>query len=246
MPWQKLVQEYGLLRPDWLALYRQPIVPLLPGGYETPTYEILCRLRDADGHDNLPGPLIAAAEQSGFIGMLDRAVLARSFEAIAVSVSETKHSRFHLNISGRTIQEEHFFWWLSDLAERTGVNPHQIVLELTESVSIQNFDKVYQVCSDWIGIGGQIGLDDFGAGCLTIRHMLGLPVQVIKLDKAIIALYRHDRRYRFYIRTLVLLAKQNGQVVVAEGATQDIWGSLATIGVDAVQSFAAGPPAPWK
>lgn len=241
-----MLRDYSLLRPDWLALFCQPIVPLLAGGYEAPTYEVLCRIRDAAGVFHTPERLFAEAERDGFVGALDRIVLERVFGAIAANPTQTRGHRFHVNISGRTIQEgDDFYIWLKDLAVRTGVSPHQIVLELTESVSIQEFDVVYQTCSHWIGLGGQISLDDFGAGCLTIRHMLGLPVQIIKLDRSLVELYSHDVRYRFFIHTLVILAKRSGQNVVAEGATKDIWSSLAAIGVDSVQSFAAGPPVLW-
>jgi EAL domain-containing protein (putative c-di-GMP-specific phosphodiesterase class I)/DNA-binding NarL/FixJ family response regulator len=121
----------------------------------------------------------------------------------------------------------------------------RVVLEITEHAPVADYDALRRALVAFCGAGGRLAVDDAGAGFASLRHVLRLAPDIIKIDSGVIGEIRSDRAARALTAALLSFANEMGQLVIAEGVEDDDTATvLRTLGVPYGQGFHFGEPAP--
>jgi EAL domain-containing protein (putative c-di-GMP-specific phosphodiesterase class I) len=119
----------------------------------------------------------------------------------------------------------------------------RLILEITEHTAIASYETLRQVIEPLRLHGLQLAVDDAGAGFASLRHILELRPDIIKVDRSLVAGLDTDAARRTIVTTFVLLALDLGASVIAEGVEREPeLHALADLGVDAVQGFLLASP----
>jgi EAL domain-containing protein (putative c-di-GMP-specific phosphodiesterase class I) len=230
--WESRQRLHGMfLSPSHIRIVFQPIVELeneLPVGLEA-----LGRM--ATGELSVPGWLQGA--QAAGIGeeleiLLVRVALARLPELPAELF-------LSVNLSPEVLVSSAFS---ACLAEH---DMSRVVLELTEHTPFPEARSLARQMANVRERGGRIALDDVGSGYTSIRHVLALNPEFIKLDQTLVELAEHEARHRAMVRALAAFGAETGSEVVAEGVeTPQQLEMLRELGVTLGQGFLWARPGP--
>lgn len=142
-----------------------------------------------------------------------------------------------LNASPATIAEGN----LGDIVARA--KGRQIVLEITEHAHIDDYASFAEALAPLRAQGVRLAIDDAGAGYSSLRHILQLTPDLIKLDRALIAGIGIDPSRRAMVAALLAFARETSADIVAEGVeTASELAMLRTLGIDLVQGYYMGRP----
>ena len=132
---------------------------------------------------------------------------------------------------------------LTDCLFATRLPMDRLVLEITEHVSVPDYDELAARADELRGLGLRLAVDDAGAGFASFRHILRLCPEYIKLDRTLIENISEDPARRALAAAVVLFAFEMGSAVVAEGVeTLAELRTAQTLGIDAAQGFLLGRP----
>jgi diguanylate cyclase (GGDEF)-like protein len=205
-----LRQAKGGIPPGFTLAY-QPIVDLADG---TPVaIEALARWTASNGTEIQPDAFVPAAEAAGLGATLDAMVLdlaCREICAAGVGLA------LHVNIGAARLGSLDFEQQVRRILARHGMQPSQLVLEITESVPVVDLADAAAQIARFNATGISIALDDFGAGYNSLTYLHALPVKVIKLDRGLAVGAEPDRIETLY-RSVVRLCDALGVEVIAEG-----------------------------
>ena len=123
------------------------------------------------------------------------------------------------------------------------VEPHEVEIEITESVLIEDFDKVISKLRMLKEIGVRVSLDDFGTGYSSLSYLKKLPIDTLKIDKSFIDTVLTDGATRIITESIINMVKALGVESIAEGVEQEEqYNYLKSIGCDMIQGFLLGKP----
>jgi PAS domain S-box-containing protein len=133
---------------------------------------------------------------------------------------------------------------LTDALQAGGIDLHRIVVEVTEHASVTDYTKLARARQRLRDLGVRLAIDDAGAGYASLRHIVTLAPDIIKIDRALIADLDSDRARRALVMAIVMYAMEIGTtVVVGEGVeTPEELDALKSLGADAAQGFLLGRP----
>lgn len=235
------------LEDDRFVLYVQPIVPTSKREPTMRHYEVLVRMLDKDGKLISPGEFIPVAEHYGIIDELDRWTFERTISYLQQQLSrqEAYRQRFSVNISGGTIGDEDFREYVLRRFQETGVDPHHIQFEITETAAVRNFDRAMDFIRALKAQGCYFSLDDFGSGLSSFAYLKQLPVDFLKIDGSFIHNMEFNDVDYSMISTINHLGHIMGIQTVAECVeNENQLAMLREIGVDYVQGYAVAQPKP--
>jgi EAL domain-containing protein (putative c-di-GMP-specific phosphodiesterase class I)/AmiR/NasT family two-component response regulator len=130
-------------------------------------------------------------------------------------------------------------------AALTAAPLERLVIELTEHAPVEDYEDLARALSPLRAGGLRVAVDDAGAGFASLRHVLRLGPDMIKVDRSLIAEIERDRAARALTSALVSFAGEMGQTVIAEGIeTESALAALAELGVHYGQGYAIARPAP--
>ena len=228
-----------------LFLEMQPIMSLAaPHG--SLNFEVLLRMRDADGSVIQGGRVIAAAESCGRIGMIDRWVLATTLAWLDANHEHLGGTQFVcMNLSGASLNDERFVQdAFAMLAGRRRV-ASRLCMEITESVALHDLANTRRFIDQVRTCGVKIALDDFGAGYTSFSYLKELPADVVKIDGGFIVDMNAHPANVSIVGAIVKLAASLGMRTIAEWAEdQATVQTLAELGVDYVQGYAVARSQP--
>lgn len=192
----------------------------------------------------LPGRLLSAARDAGLVSAFDRFVHEQALSGFVLP-APSKVGLF-LNVTPRTMEDPSFdLAHLHELALGCGIDPSRITLELIESETIRDMDRMQDVLTFARGLGFGLALDDLGAGFSNLNLLHRLRPDVVKLDMDLIRNIESDG-YKAVLAQKVLEATHRlGVRTVAEGVESRAelsW--LNAHGVDLVQGFLIARPSP--
>jgi diguanylate cyclase (GGDEF)-like protein/PAS domain S-box-containing protein len=194
-----------------------------------------------------PGDFIAAAEASGQIVELGRAVVDAALAAQRAWLKTTgRVVPVSLNISPRQLFADRFADDLHDRTRSLGVDPATVTLEITENTLIRDLEKAVALLGVLRRRGYRIALDDFGSGYSSLGYLRALPVDILKLDRSLVRAVDTDSRDQAIVRSVVTLAEALGLSTVAEGVESEAQVAvLAGLGCRYAQGYvcAAAMPA---
>ena len=133
------------------------------------------------------------------------------------------------------------------LAALRGLRPERIVLEITEQILIADYEAIRAALAPLRALGVRIALDDLGAGYCSLRHILQLEPDMIKLDITLIRDIDADPVRQAMIGALVGFTERTGCSIIAEGVeTEAELECLLTLNVGFAQGYHLGRPAPLE
>jgi diguanylate cyclase (GGDEF)-like protein len=230
---------------EGMFLEMQPIMSL-KAPHDSLNFEVLLRMREADGRIVMAGPIIAAAEKSGRAGVIDRWVLTTTLAWIADNAASLPNTRFVcMNLSGASLNDERFVQDTLDILARHVHVASRLCIEITESVALHDLDNTRRFIDQVRNFGVKVALDDFGAGYTSFSYLKELPADVLKIDgNFIVNINAHPANVAI-VEAIVSLAVNLGMKTIAEWAEDTATvQTLAEIGVDYVQGYAVARSQP--
>lgn len=192
-----------------------------------------------------PNDFIPIAEESGLIVPLGRRVLELACLQL-VSWSERSHTAdltLSINVSAREFRQADFVSHVVETLEAYGANPERLVLELTESVLVDDLDVVIAKMAALREIGIGFSLDDFGTGYSSLSYLKRLPLNQLKIDKSFVRDVFVDANDGVIARTIVALGRSLSLDVIAEGVeTQEQRAFLIDAGCRSFQGYLFSRP----
>lgn len=144
-----------------------------------------------------------------------------------------------VNISPETILADRFATLLS------GLPLERVVLELTEHAQVADYEGLVRALEPLRLKGVQLAIDDAGAGYASLRHILRLNPDLIKLDLALVRNIDQDAAKRALAAALVVFGRETGAKIVAEGVeTAHELRTLSELGIKLTQGYLLGKPMP--
>ncbi len=225
------------LREDRFELWLQPIVPLRASG--PPCFEVLLRMRDVAGKLIMPDAFIGAAERLGCMPQIDQWVTRHAIAFLRTCTGV----RLQVNLSAKSLNESQLSVFIQEEVKIAGVNPAQLVFEVTETAMIVNLAQARQFLHQIRNLGFKTALDDFGSGFTSLSYLRELPVDIIKIDGAFIHNLDSDRVNQALVRSMNDVAHLLGKETIAEYVESSaIWQLLRDMGVDYAQGWHTGRP----
>lgn len=198
-----------------LALHFQPIVNLASGAVDG--VEALVRLEDGIEPPLGPAAFIPVAEMCGLIAPLGEWVSLEACRQQGRWRDAGVHLQVSVNVSALQFQRADFMPQIRKLIAVSGINPHWLVVELTETAVMENMAEAVQILSELKKIGIRIALDDFGTGYSGLSVLSNLPIDKLKIDQSFVRRIDTDHASRAVIDAVIALANSLELELVAEG-----------------------------
>jgi diguanylate cyclase (GGDEF)-like protein len=207
------------LQNEEFVLHYQPIVSL--ASYEVVGLEALVRWQRPDGQLVYPGDFIGVMEDTGLIVFLGRWVLreaCRTCRALQNEFPREEPMTMSVNVSARQFAQPGLVAQVRSIVTETGIDPHCLRLEITESMTIGDTGRVAATLSELKEFGVRVSIDDFGTGYSSLSYLHSLPLDVLKIDRSFVAAMDKSPGGLQVVQTIMSLARNLGMDVVAEGA----------------------------
>ncbi|HET8880098.1 MAG TPA: EAL domain-containing protein, partial [Arthrobacter sp.] len=225
-----------------ISVHYQPVVS--PGLGAVVQFEAFARW---ERHGKLvpPNQFLPVAEQSGLIREIGDEVMRRACAEIRPWLAGDAAYSVAVNVSGLQFQQRDFATDVLGIAASTGVNPRQLMLELTESVFFDADSDVVRQLHQLRAAGVRIAMDDFGTGYSTLGRLKELPLDMVKIDRSFVAMIKTGKEHLPFFRTMINAARDLGLKVTAEGIeTPEQAKYLMDLGCDSLQGYLFAKPAP--
>ena len=205
--------------------------------------EALLRMVGVDNELIRPDAFIDACERTGLIHAIDHLVLHKGIEQVAKLHAAGRDIRVSLNLSGRAFEDPELLSTLSELLERKGVNPAQLIFEITETAAVSDLIAARSLMDSIRKLGCSFSLDDFGSGFSSLRYLNQLPADYVKIDGSFIRNLCASREKRVLVKAITDVARGFGKKTVAEFVEgDDVLHLLRNFGVDFAQGYLVGRP----
>ncbi len=233
---------------ELLMLRCQEIRPVNLAAGRPSHYEILLGVYDEDKNLLPPVALIEAAEHFGRMSRIDKWVIHNTLRWMEdhSSIVETVDG-FSINLSGTSINEEHFLEFVLGELSATSVPRHKICFEITETAAITNLSDATDFIKVLRKTGCKFSLDDFGTGLSSYAYIQKLPVDYIKIDGVFIKNIVNNQKDQALVKSINELAHFMGMETIAEFVeNEEILSVLKLMGVDHAQGYGIRRPVPLE
>lgn len=203
---------------DFIVCY-QPIMDAKKGDLPAcKGAEALIRWKHATMGMVSPGEFIPLAEYLGLINPIGTYVLREACKACR-SWNELGHPDYKINVNLSVVQllQNNIVETIRQIVEEIGINPQNLILEVTESLAINDMARMKQVLSEIRKLGIGIALDDFGTGYSSLNHIKEIPLDIIKIDQTFVADIETNEYAKAFIKMISELAATLGLHICVEG-----------------------------
>ncbi len=226
-----------------IDVHYQPIAECATG--RIVAVEALARWSNGAAGDIPPDRFVPIAEQIGLVRDLDIGMLAKSAAQARAWLDAGMIEYFTVNLSSRHLQEDRVVADVLGALGRAGVAPHHLMLELTESLLIDDTPAVGAAIAALRSAGVRFALDDFGSGYSNLAYLRRLPLEKLKIDRSFVQDIETSDAARAIIEHVVGLAHRLGLGVVVEGVeSQAQLDFLRSVGTELAQGFFFYPASP--
>ena len=233
----------GIDRREFVT-YFQPVVDLAE--QEVRGFEALVRWQHPERGLLAPDQFIPFAEETGLITGIGQIVLLDATRTLV------EHNRRHhtqldvaVNVSPRQLDEPGFITKVTSTIESTGIDPENLIVEITESAVINNIDDTAKVLRQLKDLGIRIAMDDFGTGFSSLSYLSTLPVDIVKIDRSFVSTLTENPANAKIVAAICSLGQAMGLHVIAEGVeTRAQHHHLRELGCHSAQGYLYGRPRP--
>ena len=227
----------AVIAHEQVDLLFQPIIDAKTGRFAGAEALVRCAVaRDAEA-------LFTRANSAALGERLSRMIQRKALRSAAVWEGPLKDLAVSINLLPADISRHGYERWLLDEIEAAGIDPGRITLEITESALLSDRESVAKRLSTLREAGLRIAVDDFGTGYASLDYLTSLPLDMLKIDRGLIAGIVPRERDRIVVRRLIPLAHELGLKVVVEGVeSSEQLALLRQWGCDLYQGFFGSAP----
>lgn len=199
-------------------VYYQPIVSLTSG--KILGFEALLRWQHPERGLVCPADFIPLAEETGLIVEIGYWVLKEAchqMQAWLVRHRNNLLEKISVNLSLKQSSQPNLVQQIAQILHETKLDAHCLVLEITESVIMENSEQTIATLSQLRELGIGLSIDDFGTGYSSLGRLHNLPISVLKIDRSFISTINLNSRNTRIVEAIVTLAQRLGIEVTAEG-----------------------------
>ena len=231
------------LERQQFKLFYQPKAALDDG--RVVSLEALIRWKHPELGMISPFEFIPLLERSGRIVEVGEWVLYQSCRDIqALAALGYGHLKVSANVSVRQLRRGNFHETVARVIADTGIAPDRLVLEITESMMMDNLQEGQLALERLKALGVGLAIDDFGTGYSSLTYLQCLPLDYLKLDKSFIDGMTNDHA-RHIVKTVIVLAQGLQLQTIAEGIETEAQRlELRALGCDIIQGFLLSKPKP--
>jgi EAL domain-containing protein (putative c-di-GMP-specific phosphodiesterase class I) len=198
-----------------LELFYQPIVWTATGRLHS--MEALLRWNDPERGLVHPDRFIPAAEEMSLLEPIGEWVVNALAQQVRAWESRGLDPHVSFNVSPRELHRPDFAADLAGRLRAAGVDPARLTMELTESATLREPERIGPLLRELNEFGLAIAIDDFGAGWSSLSRLRQLPVQTLKIDRSFLREIPDDPEAGAIVRAVIALADALGMTTVAEG-----------------------------
>ncbi|MFN3585982.1 MAG: EAL domain-containing protein [Moraxellaceae bacterium] len=193
-----------------------------------------------------PAEFIPLAEETGLVSAIGELVMDKACRQTQVwRESGLGMIRTSVNIPAQQVRKGNLVQVVKRVLENTGLDPHLLELELTESSLMEESDSVLAMLNELRAMGVEIALDDFGTGYSSLSYLKRFPIDTLKIDQAFVRDIGTNPDDEAITRAIIAMAHSMGMEVVAEGVeTQAHLDFLKREGCDYIQGYLLSRPVP--
>jgi EAL domain-containing protein (putative c-di-GMP-specific phosphodiesterase class I) len=225
-------------------LHYQPRVNIDTG--ETVGMEALLRWRHPRNGLVAPADFIPLAEETGLIIPIGTWAMEEACrQNKAWQDKGLPRVRVAVNISALQFRQRNLLECVAGALERSGLAPHYLEVEITESVVMQKASEAIVTLEQLARMGVNISIDDFGTGYSSLSYLRRFPLHTLKIDRSFIRDISEDSDDAAIVSAIIAIAHSLGLEVVAEGVeTAEQLSFLRSLGCDAAQGYYFSKPLP--
>ena len=189
-----------------------------------------------------PGEFIPLAEETGLIASLGEWVMRT---ACTEATSWPDDIRVAVNLSPLQFSQGDLVQLVFNALAASGLSPSRLELEITESVLLENTERILAMLHRLKDLGVHISMDDFGTGYSSLKNLRSFPFDKIKIDQSFIQGLGKDQQCFTIVQTIAALGAGLNMTTTAEGVeTQDQLDWVRLLGIAEVQGFYLSKPMP--
>lgn len=232
------------LQRKQFELHYQPKVDLLTN--RVTGMEALLRWRSPDLGHVAPADFIPIAEDTGLIVPIGKWALETACEqSVAWHKRGMQQVCMAVNLSARQFNDEHLLDDVTAILNSTGMDPHFLELEITESMLMLNVEKAVRTLKALCEMGLRIAMDEFGTGYSSLSNLKRFPLHTLKIDRTFISALPDDVEDRAITQAIIGMGKALNLTVIAEGVeTPEQAEFLRAHGCDEYQGHHFSRPVP--
>lgn len=236
------------LERDELQLYFQPTVDIASGQMEG--VEALLRWPHPEKGFISPADFIPLAEESGLIVPIGTWVLRQACAEVVkwqIRYPSEVPITLNVNLSARQLDQPDVVETVAAIVGETGLPPSSLVLEMTESVLMENKPTTLAKMQGLVDLGVHLAIDDFGTGYSSLSYLRQFPIQILKIDRSFVSGVGKEGsdEESALVQAIIDLARTLKLRTVAEGIeTETQLERLRAMGCDIGQGFLLAKPAP--
>jgi diguanylate cyclase (GGDEF)-like protein/PAS domain S-box-containing protein len=224
-------------------VWYQPIYRLASGEIEG--FEALLRWRAAEGNFVPAQDFLSTAEETGLIVPIGQFVLEQACRQLnhwAATIPAAKPS-IDVNLSSRQFRDPNLLSFLAGLLSKARFSPRQLRLEIAENAVNQDPEGALPVFQGLAALGVSAALDNFGAGLASMNHFVRLPIELVKVDRRLVAYLPIPGKQAAILQTIFDLGRMVEVRMLAEGIeSREQLEALLKLGCDLGQGHLFSPP----
>jgi EAL domain-containing protein (putative c-di-GMP-specific phosphodiesterase class I) len=226
------------------VLYYQPKVDV--GSGRITGAEALVRWKHPEHGIVVPAKFIPIAEETGLIVEIGQWVLRTACAQIQAWLRlGLPPLSISVNVSSLQFRQRKVWHAVRGALAHTSLPPEQLVLELTESMLMENATDSIEMLQELKEMGLKLAVDDFGTGYSSFTYLSRFPIDELKIDRSFLRGLPDERDNLAIVRAIIALARELGLRVVAEGVeTKQQLEFLRSRACDEYQGFLCSRPAP--
>ncbi len=227
--------KIALIRQEYEMYYQ----PIFDNNKQIIKYESLIRWNHSRDGLKMPGSFIRTAEETGFIIELSEWVIDNVFEYIQqLENSGQPILPISINISLLQFEDSEFVSILKHASHKYMIDNTKVILELTESIGIGDFEATLSKMNQIKELGFQIAIDDFGTGYSSLNYLTKMPLDILKMDKSFVAKIGKGVSDDALVETIVIMAEHLKLEMIVEGVeTESQFDFLKKLGCHQFQGY---------